>query len=152
MSADEGWMRRALEEARAAGAAGNVAVGSVIVRDGVVIGEGHNAVRSTGDLTAHAEVGAIRDACARLATVELTGATLYTTMEPCPMCLWALAIAGVERLVLGARHAAFDRPELGTYTVERMLAMTAVPVEVATGILTAECEALCPEMRRRGRG
>ena len=138
----------AIAEARKAGASGNVAVGSIIVRDGTVIGAGHNAVRSTGDLTAHAEICAIRDACARLGTTELTGAMLYTTMEPCPMCLWAICISGVHRLVLGARHTSFHRPELGGYAVERMLELTANPLELVTGVLADECEALCPELTR----
>jgi len=144
----EPYLRLAIEEARRASANGNLCVGSVVVRDGKVIGSGHNTVSSTGDLTAHAEVSAIRDACARLGTAELTGATLYTTMEPCPMCLWAICLARIERLVLGARHRTFRRPELGDYTVEKMLAMTAVPLEIVTGVLTDECEALRPEMAR----
>ena len=143
-------LRLAIDEAHKAAAAGNTAVGSVIVREGLVVGAGHNTVRSDGDLIAHAEVSAIRDACGRLNTRVLAGATLYTTMEPCPMCLWAICIAGIGRLVIGARHSAFHRPELGSYSLESMLAMTAVPVELVTGILVAECEALCPEMARVG--
>jgi len=142
-------LRLAIEEARKASAGGNTAVGSIIVRDGGVIGAGHNMVHSTGDLTAHAEVSAIRDACTRLAATRLNGATLYTTMEPCPMCLWAVCIAGIDRLIVGARHSAFHRPELGDYSLENMLAMTAVPLELVTGVLASECEALCPEMTRR---
>ena len=149
VSEHEANLRLAIEQAQAGAASGNLTVGSVIVRDGAVIGAGHNTVGSTGDITAHAEIAAIRDACTRLGTTELTGAALYTTMEPCPMCLWAICIARIERLVLGARHATFHRPELGDYAVETMLAMTAVPVEGVTGVLTSECEALRAEMARR---
>ncbi len=135
-------MRLAIEQAQRGRERGNVAVGSVIVRDGGVIGAGHNNVGSTRDVTAHAEICAIRDACARLGVGGLEGATLYSTMEPCPMCLWAICIARIDRLVLGARHAAFHRPELGGYAVEKMLALTAVPLELVTGVLAAQCEEL----------
>lgn len=156
-------MRLAIDEARAGAAEGNLGVGCVIVRDGAVIGAGRNAVGATGDPTAHAEVVAIRDAARRLGVTRFDGdtlhatlytttlytTTLYTTTEPCPMCLWAIVMTGIGRLVLGARHAAFVRPELGDYTAERMIAMTGAPVEVVTGVLEAECEALRTDLRRR---
>lgn len=145
----ERFMRIAIEESRRGGAAGNVAVGSVVVRDGAVIGAGHNTVASDRDLTCHAEVMAIRDACRREETLELPGSTLYTAMEPCPMCLWAIALARIERIVLGARHAAFVRPELGRYSIEALIELTGVPIEVVTGVLEAECRALRPELAPR---
>ena len=84
---------------------GDCPVASVIVRDDNVIGRGANRRASAGDPTAHAEVEAIRDAARRTGSPDLSGATLYSAMEPCPMCCWAIKEAGINRIVLGARHA-----------------------------------------------
>lgn len=73
--------------------------GAVVVLDGVVVGEGWNRVTSTNDPTAHAEVVAIREACARLGRFDLRGATLYASCEPCPMCLSAIFWARIDRVV-----------------------------------------------------
>ena len=72
--------------------------GAVVVRDGVVVGEGCNEVTSTNDPTAHAEVVAIRAACRRLGTFDLSGASIYASCEPCPMCLAAILWARIDRL------------------------------------------------------
>ena len=72
--------------------------GALIVRDGVVIGRGHNTVIFTHDPTAHAEVNAIRDACKKLKTHHLTGASIYSNFEPCPMCLSAIYWADIRDL------------------------------------------------------
>ena len=136
------FMDLALAEAARANADGNIAVGSLIVRDGVVIGVGRNRVNSDHDPTAHAEVDAIRDACRKLETTDLAGATCYTTMEPCPMCCWALQEANLAELVLGARHAAMKRTNLGTYAVETLLELTDRQMAIVTGVRIAECEAL----------
>lgn len=144
------FMRAALDEARRGAEAGNVAVGSVIVRGGEVIGSGCNTVNASADPTEHAEIVAIRDACRHERAPALPGTTLYTTMEPCPMCLWAIRTARIERLVLGARHADFARPDLGRYSVEALLEMTGAPLELITGVLDAECVALRPELARAG--
>ena len=72
--------------------------GAVIVKDGEIIGRGHNEVTVLNDPTAHAEVSAIRDACQNLATFNLTGAEIYTSCEPCPMCLAAIYWARISRI------------------------------------------------------
>lgn len=136
------FMGLALEEARRAGAEGNLAVGSLIVRNGQVVGRGRNLVRRSGDPTAHAETVAIRDACHRLDTTDLSGCTCYTTMEPCPMCCWAIVIAGIERVVLGARHVDAGNTSVGDYTVEGLIATTHRDLELITGIRSDECLAL----------
>lgn len=79
--------------------------GAVVVRDGVIVGQGCNRVTSTNDPTAHAEVVAIRDACQRLGTFQLTGCTLYASCEPCPMCLGAIYWARPNRIVYGSFHS-----------------------------------------------
>lgn len=99
---DETWMKIALEEAERAASSGDVPVGAVLVRDGVIIGRGQNRREVDNDPTAHAEVIAIREAAASLGTWRLTGSTMYVTIEPCPMCAGALVLARVERLVYGA--------------------------------------------------
>ncbi len=88
---DDKFMRRAIELARN-GMESNSGgpFGCVIVKDGEIVGEGSNQVTSTNDPTAHAEVVAIRNACANLETFQLDGCTIYTSCEPCPMCLGAI--------------------------------------------------------------
>ena len=158
MTADEHdhFMDLALEEGRKAEPEGNVPVGSVIVRNNEVIGAGHNEARSGPDATAHAEVQAIRDACRRQNTWDLGGATLYTSMEPCPMCCWAIVEAGIGRLVLGARHEGMRkysdirRTSYGGYAVETLIDLTGRTLEVVTGVRTQECEALRAAWRDSG--
>jgi guanine deaminase len=79
--------------------------GAVIVKDGQIIGEGHNQVTTTNDPTAHAEVVAIRQACANLNSFQLDGCELYTSCEPCPMCLGAIYWARIERMFYGNSQA-----------------------------------------------
>jgi tRNA(adenine34) deaminase len=95
-------MRRALDLARAAEAAGEVPIGAVVVKDGRIIGEGENRNRRDNDPTAHAEMVAIRAAAAALGDFRLTGCDLWVTLEPCPMCAGAISHARIERLYYGA--------------------------------------------------
>src|SRR5437868_491284 len=96
------FMEQALEEARAAGAAGEVPVGCVIVREGAVIARARNATLAARDPTAHAEMLAIRAAAAALASERLVDCDLYVTLEPCAMCAAAIAFARIRRLYYGA--------------------------------------------------
>jgi len=100
--ADCAFMRMALEEAQAAGMAGEIPVGAVVVADGKVIARGSNETLRSGDPTAHAEIVALRAAAAALANHRLTNTTLYVTLEPCPMCAGAIAEARCRRIVYGA--------------------------------------------------
>ncbi|MGQ0525173.1 MAG: nucleoside deaminase [Betaproteobacteria bacterium] len=138
----EHYMQRALEQAREAGRQGNRPVASIIVRDGAILGEGQNTMYSDHDPSAHAEIAAIRQACTRLKTVELSGSTLYSTLEPCPMCFWAMQEAKIGRLVLGGRYAGIGRTDMGRYSVESFLEFTGRQLEVVTGVLAGECEAV----------
>jgi tRNA(adenine34) deaminase len=99
---DEDFMRVALAEARRGLDAGEVPVGAVVVVDGTVIARAHNAPVALRDPTAHAEILALREAARALGNYRLTGATLYTTVEPCPMCCGAALHARIARLVYGA--------------------------------------------------
>lgn len=99
---DEAFMRLALELASRAGEAGEVPVGAVVVRDGLVVGRGNNARELTADPTAHAEVVALRQAAAFGRSWRLDGATLYVTLEPCSMCAGAAVASRLSRLVFAA--------------------------------------------------
>jgi len=95
-------MARALELAREAARAGEVPVGAVVVKHGLIVGEGHNAPRALADPTAHAEVLALRRAAAALGSERLDGCELWVTLEPCAMCAGAIAHARIARLYYGA--------------------------------------------------
>jgi len=99
---DRRWMRQALREAERAFEDGEVPVGAVVVKDGVLVGRGRNAVERLGDPTAHAEMLALSAACETVGSKFLDGCTLYVTLEPCPMCSGALVLARLQKLVFGA--------------------------------------------------
>jgi guanine deaminase len=100
-------MRRAIELSRESVSEGGGPFGAVVVLDGRVLGEGRNRVVPDGDPTAHAEINAIRNACRAQASHSLQGAVIYTSCEPCPMCLGAIWWAGISRIVFAnSRDAA----------------------------------------------
>jgi tRNA(adenine34) deaminase len=99
---DEDFMRAALELARQAELAGEVPVGAVVVKDGVIIGRGSNAPIGRHDPSAHAEMLALRDAAQREGNYRLVGCELYVTLEPCLMCVGAMFHARIARVVYGA--------------------------------------------------
>lgn len=101
---DKHYMRMAIKEAEKAADADEVPVGAVIVHENKVIGRACNQVRLLHDPTAHAEMLALTQAAEALQAERLPGATLYVTLEPCPMCVGAMILARIERLVFGARE------------------------------------------------
>lgn len=101
-TAQRSFMDLALAEAEAAAARGEVPVGAVVVIDGVVVAKAGNRTRELNDPTAHAEMLAIRQACAALGQERLTGADLHVTLEPCAMCAGAISFARIRRLYFGA--------------------------------------------------
>lgn len=98
---DSRWMGLALREARKAARQGEVPIGAVIVHDGSVIGRGYNRRESRRDPSAHAEMIAIRQAARKLDNWRLSGATLYVTLEPCLMCMGAIILSRIDRVVFG---------------------------------------------------
>jgi tRNA(adenine34) deaminase len=135
---DEQWMTFALEEARAAAAAGDVPVGAIIVADGVILGRGRNRRELDHDPTAHAEINALREAAKALGMWRVE-ATLFVTQEPCPMCAGAIVNARIKRLVFGCTN-----PKAGA--VETLYTIVTDPrlnhrVEVTGGVLASECAA-----------
>lgn len=101
-TADEQWMQQALAEAEKALATGDIPIGALAVKDGVIIGRGHNRREADKDPTAHAEIIAIRQAAAHIGHWRLDGVTLYCTLEPCAMCAGAMVLARLPRLVYAA--------------------------------------------------
>jgi tRNA(adenine34) deaminase len=99
---DERFMLQALALAQDAHAAGEVPVGAVVVRDGVIVGRGFNAPILNHDPSAHAEIQALRDAARRLGNYRLPGCELFVTLEPCAMCAGAIMHARIARVVYGA--------------------------------------------------
>ncbi len=136
---DEHWMTIALDEARAAAAAGDVPVGAVIVRDGAILGRGRNRREVDRDPTAHAEVVALREAAHALGHWRVE-ATMFVTQEPCPMCAGALVNARLRRLVFGCTN-----PKAGA--VQTLYTIVTDPrlnhrMEVRGGVRADECGAL----------
>jgi tRNA(adenine34) deaminase len=142
-SVHEHFMRQALEQARRAAACGEVPVGAVVVKDGQVIGRGHNSPLSAQDPTAHAEVLALREAARTLGNYRLEGCTLYVTLEPCTMCSGAMLHARVDAVVYGAAE-----PRTGAAgSVLDVFGYPAInhQTRVLRGVLAAQCSALMAE-------
>jgi len=142
-------MRRCLELAAMASFAGDTAVGSVIVCGDEIVAEGMERVRATLDPSAHAEIEAIRAACRRLQRTDLSGCVIYSTVEPCVLCGYAIRRTGIAHVIYGVRagqagacssaYAILADPDLGGWP--------AVPL-VTSGVLADECLA----MLRRPKG
>lgn len=134
---DAAWMRLALQQARAAGDLGEVPVGALVIKDGEIVGRGHNRNLLDHDPSAHAEIVALRDAGARLGNHRLNGCEMFVTIEPCAMCAGALVHARLSRLVYGATD-----PKAGA--VQSVLQVLNHPslnhkIEVVPGVLEQEC-------------
>ncbi|GEP00222.1 nucleoside deaminase [Methylobacterium haplocladii] len=133
----------AFEAARQSAALGEVPVGAAVVRDGVVLAVAGNRPRTLHDPTAHAEILAIRAACAALGDERLTGCDLYVTLEPCPMCAGAIAFARIRRLYYGAADPKGGGVEHGSRVFNQPTCHH-VP-EVYGGFREAEAAALLKE-------
>ena len=148
----ESLMRVAIAEARQAIAAGQTPFGCAIALGGRVVAAAHNAVWATIDITAHAEINALRQACAATGQVHLPGAIVATTCEPCPMCMSALHWARVETVYYGAAIAdatAAGFNELHLPAAE-LLRLGQSPVKLIPGILPDECRQLFSAWRNTG--
>lgn len=136
----EKWMRHALALAREAEEAGEVPVGCVVVADGEIVGQGRNSPITLLDPTAHAEMLALRQAAIAAGNYRLTGAALYVTLEPCPMCAGALVAARIGTLVFGARDLRFGGVRSKFQIADSPLLNH--QVEIVEGVLGAEATAL----------
>jgi tRNA(adenine34) deaminase len=149
VEADEYWMRLALALARQAEAANEVPVGAILVREGVMLGQGYNHPITSRDPTAHAEIVALRAAAIRADNYRLPGSTLYVTIEPCTMCVGAMIHARVEQLVFGALE-----PRAGAVVSRHQLAAHPAynhQMQVRGGVLEEECATVMREFFRRKR-
>ncbi len=147
---DEEFLRRAIELAREAERRDEVPIGAVIVsEDGEILAEASNETIERHDPTAHAEILAIRRAGERIKNYRLTGATVYSTIEPCAMCAGALVNARVARLVYGAPDDRFGavRSKFELCDSDKLNHR----IEITTGILEAECRNLMQDFFRRRR-
>src|SRR5205085_7599515 len=147
---DESWMAEALAEARRAAAEGEVPIGSVVVFEDRIVGRGRNARERLRDPLAHAEILALQEAARSLGRWRLTGATIYATLEPCPMCAGALVNARIDRLVYavpdpkaGAAGTLFQIPRDPRLNHR---------IEVASGVLAKECGDLLTQFFHDKRG
>ena len=148
---EERFMRLAIEKAQEGVARGQSPFGACIVRDGAVIACEHNVVWAATDVTAHAEVHAIRVACARLRSIDLSGGELYSTCEPCPMCFSAAHWAKLRRVVFGTRiddARACGFSELGIPNVE-MKRLGGSPLEITGDFLREESLAIFQQWMAR---
>ncbi len=136
---DQSYMQLALTLAQQAAQVGEVPVGAIIVKDGIIIGRGSNNPIGKHDPTAHAEIMAIRDAAQHLGNYRLVGCTLYVTLEPCAMCSGAIQHARIARLVFGASD-----PKTGACgSVVNLMVEPKLNhhTEVSGGIMAKECGA-----------
>lgn len=144
---DHYWMERALALARKAESIGEVPIGAILVKDGKIVGRGFNRRESLNDPTAHAETIAIRQASRKIDAWRLTDTTLYVTLEPCPMCMGAIILARIERVVFGC----FD-PKGGA--AGSLYNLAGDPrfnhrVELTTGIMEKECSQILSAFFRK---
>jgi tRNA(adenine34) deaminase len=146
---DEDYMREALRLAREGAGGEEVPVGAVVVWDGEIAGRGWNSPAGRSDPTAHAEILALREACARAGNYRLPGATLYCTLEPCVMCAGALVNARVARLVFGSRDLRFGGVRSKFRVADSDLLNHSV--EITEGVLGTECVELLQEFFRARR-
>jgi len=143
---DAAWMEQALEQARVAAAAGEVPVGALVIKDGQVLGRGHNRNLQEHDPTAHAEIIALRQAAAQSGNHRLAGCTMFSTIEPCSMCAGALVHARIARLVYGASD-----PKAGAAgSVLQVLNHPRLnhKMEITAGVLSDQCSQILQEFFR----
>ena len=137
---DDKFMHRALELAKLAATVDEVPVGAVIVKDGLIVGEGYNQSIGNHDPTAHAEIVAMRQACATVGNYRLTGCDLYVTVEPCTMCVGAMVHARIKRIIFGTLE-----PRAGALQSQLQL-LDKSPynhsMECHGGLLADQCSAL----------
>jgi tRNA(adenine34) deaminase len=137
---EEKFMNEALLEAQKAYDLNEVPIGAVIIKDGEIVGRGHNLKETRKDATAHAEIIAIKDACKRLGGWRLPGCTMYVTLEPCSMCAGALVNARVENLVVGTRD--YRTGACGSVLNIVQLESLNHQVNVEFGMLEEECSSI----------
>jgi guanine deaminase len=138
---DNIYIRMAIGKAKEGIAQGQTPFGACIVKDDEVIACEHNVVWKTSDITAHAEIHAIREACKKLGTIDLSGTVIYSTCEPCPMCFSAIHWAKISKIIYGtsigdAEKVGFNELHISNDTMKKQ---GGSPVEIIGGVLRDEC-------------
>lgn len=146
---DQKYMAMALSEARKAAELGEIPIGAVLVLDGEVIAKAHNMRETWQDATAHAETIVIREACKKLNRWRLTGATLYVTIEPCPMCAGAIVMSRISRLVYGSPDSKAGAAE-SLFNVVNNPALNHM-VDVTAGVCSEECTQVMKDFFKKRR-
>jgi tRNA(adenine34) deaminase len=146
---DQFYMHRAIELARLAEKQGEVPVGALIVREGLILGEGHNQPILMHDPTAHAEIEALKAAGKKAENYRLIGATLYVTLEPCVMCMGALSHARIQRIVYGASDP--KRGAAGSALQLQDAEFLNHRIDVVGGVLATDCSNLLVDFFRARR-
>lgn len=137
------YMRVCIGLARRALETHDTPVGSIVVLDDEIVGEGVEAVRAWSDVTAHAEIVAVRRASSRLGSVDLIGCTVYTTVEPCVMCAYALRLARIAMVVAGARSSQVERSVDGCRILSAPdILPDRTPPVLVRDVLAGECAAV----------
>lgn len=152
MTPDE-LMELAIDKCRQGLAAGQSPFGCAIARDGELIACSHNTVVATTDITAHAEINALREACRSTGEIFLDGAIVATTCEPCPMCAAALHWARVAKVYYGATIADADQAGFNELNLSagELLRLGESPLQLVGGVLTQECQQLFAEWNENPR-
>ena len=151
MQAEERFMQMAIDKAKQGIENGNSPFGACIVKNGQVIACEHNIVWQSTDITAHAEVNAIRAACKKLDTIELADCTIYSTCEPCPMCFSACHWAKISKIVFGAdihdaKIAGFSELEISN---EKMKKIGQSKMQIVSHFMQDQCVELFKEWEKR---
>ncbi len=142
-SGHEAYMKRAIELAKIALSKGETPVGSLTVRNGEILAEGIEAVKTGLDISAHAEMIAIRRACRRLGTLDLSGCVIYTTAEPCFMCSYAIRQTRISQVVIGRPSPHIGgRSSFHPILSDSRISCWSKPPSVVRGVLKLECETL----------
>jgi tRNA(adenine34) deaminase len=159
-AADQAHLREAIRLSEVARKRGNMPFGALLVApDGTVLAASENTIATSRDMTAHAEINALREASARCTPMEIAAATMYASGEPCPMCSGAMMRLGMRRLVFGVR-ATVASPYLsvaagampGSVSCRDVLALAPQPFEVTGPLLEDEAKAPFEAMKARGAG
>ena len=150
---DEQYMKLAIEEAKKSQEANGAPIGAVLVRDGKVIATGWSLVWPKKDPSAHAETECMRNACQKLQTLDLSGCTLYSTLESCSMCLGCAGWTGLSKIVFGAyKEDVPNNPyEMADYHAEehtkKLTPLSGGAIEVKGGVLREECKELMKNIK-----
>ena len=149
----EYYMRYCLTLAQEALAQGNTPVGSVVVRNGVIIGQGREAGKTKGDVTCHAEIEAIRDAIKNVGSGDLSDCSLYSTHEPCIMCSYVLRHHAVKQVIIGARVKAVGGVSSRyPLLIDKDVSIWADSPVIVEGICRSECKDLTQQYERLKKG